>query len=108
MSNDLKPKKYDLEERTAKSGESVVMFARMISKDAITLPIISQLIRAGTSIGANYSPKPMMLSQEKTLSTRLEFVKRNRVKRSTGCVWLWLPAPRLRKKPGNCGRKLKS
>ena len=46
--------KYDLEERTAKFGEDVIEFCRNIKQGAITKPIISQLIRSGTSIGANY------------------------------------------------------
>jgi len=45
---------YDLEERTAKFGEDVIVFLRTISKDEITRPLISQLIRSATSIGANY------------------------------------------------------
>jgi len=49
----LKPK-YDLEERTAKFGEDIIDFLRSIPKDEITRPIISQLIRSATSIGANY------------------------------------------------------
>ena len=56
MSNDQnsKQKKYDLEERTAKFGECVINSAKKVPKNAVTLPVISQLIRAGTSIGANY------------------------------------------------------
>jgi len=46
--------KYDLEERTAKFGEEVIKFAKKIPKNSITLPIISQLIRSGASVGANY------------------------------------------------------
>lgn len=46
--------KYDLEERTAKFGEQVIKFAQQIPKTAVTLPLISQLVKAGTSIGANY------------------------------------------------------
>ena len=46
--------KYDLEERTAKFGENVIEFCKVINQDAITRSIISQLIRSGTSIGANY------------------------------------------------------
>ena len=45
---------YDLEERTAKFGEDVIIFCKKIPKNAITLPMISQLVRAGTSVGANY------------------------------------------------------
>jgi hypothetical protein len=46
--------KYDLEERTAKFGENIIGLCRRVSKDAVTLPIISQLVKSGTSIGANY------------------------------------------------------
>jgi four helix bundle protein len=53
MSND-KNQKYDLEERTAKFGEDIVEFAKQIPKNPITIPLISQLVRAGTSIGSNY------------------------------------------------------
>lgn len=55
MIKDKNPKKiFDLEERTAKFGEAIIGFAKKIPRNVITLPIISQLIRAGTSIGANY------------------------------------------------------
>lgn len=47
-------KNYDLEERTAKFGESIIRFCRILNKDAISLPLISQLVRSATSIGANY------------------------------------------------------
>jgi four helix bundle protein len=47
-------KAYDLEERTAKFGESIVLFVRKITVDYVSRPIISQLIRSATSIGANY------------------------------------------------------
>jgi four helix bundle protein len=50
------PKKpaFDLEERTARFGEAVIRFAKTISKNPVTTPLISQLVRAGTSVGANY------------------------------------------------------
>ena len=47
--------RYDLEERTAKFGEDVILFAIKIHKNAVTLPLISQLVRSGTSVGANYA-----------------------------------------------------
>ena len=46
--------KYDLEERTALFGEAIIAFARTIPRDPVTTPLISQLVRAGTSVGANY------------------------------------------------------
>lgn len=53
MSNEGK-KKYDLEERTARFGEQVIGFAKKIPKTQITISMISQLVRAGTSVGSNY------------------------------------------------------
>lgn len=47
-------KKFDLEERTGKFGENIIEFAKKIPKNPITLPLITQLIKAGTSVGANY------------------------------------------------------
>ena len=45
---------YDLEERTARFGEAVIDFAKTIPQSAVTTRIISQLVGAGTSVGANY------------------------------------------------------
>src|SRR3989344_307170 len=45
---------YNLEERTAKFGEEIIEFCRSAKQDAITRPIIGQLIRSATSVGANY------------------------------------------------------
>ena len=45
---------YDLEERTAKFGEDIIRFCKCVKQDTVTKPIISQLVRSGTSIGANY------------------------------------------------------
>jgi len=45
---------YDLEERTAKFGENVIKFCKTIRETAITKSLINQLVRSGTSIGANY------------------------------------------------------
>ncbi|KKS34547.1 MAG: CHP02436-containing protein [Parcubacteria group bacterium GW2011_GWC2_42_12] len=46
--------KYNLEERTAKFGEEVIKLCRNLKQDTISKPIINQLIRSATSIGANY------------------------------------------------------
>jgi len=54
MTNDQKSK-YNLEERTAKFAEAIIDFSRKLPQDTITRPIVSQIIRSGTSIGANYS-----------------------------------------------------
>ncbi len=45
---------YDLEERTARFGEAIIDFAKTIPQNPVTNRIISQLVGAGTSVGANY------------------------------------------------------
>ncbi len=52
MTNDKKI--FDLEERTAKFGESVIELCKKIPKNEITRPLINQLVRSTTSVGANY------------------------------------------------------
>jgi len=54
MINDKTPKKYDLEDRTARFGENVIAFCRSVKSDKLAEPILHQLIRSGTSVGANY------------------------------------------------------
>ena len=46
--------KYNLENRTALFAKQIIDLCKKISQNAITTPIINQLIRSGTSIGANY------------------------------------------------------
>lgn len=46
--------KFDLEERTAKLGEDVIKLCQKLPKNDITKPLVSQIIRSATSIGANY------------------------------------------------------
>ena len=48
-------RKYDLEERTARFGENIILMCRKIDRnDNIAKPLINQIIRSATSIGANY------------------------------------------------------
>jgi len=46
---------YNLEERTAKFGEMIIDFCKEIPQSVISKPLISQLIRSVTSVGANYA-----------------------------------------------------
>lgn len=52
--NKFSSKKYDLEERTAKFAENIIELCKKASKNVVSIPIIEQLVKAGTSIGANY------------------------------------------------------
>jgi four helix bundle protein len=53
--NKMSKNKYDLEERTAKFGEEIIKFINVIPINLTTREIIPQLVRSGTSVGANYS-----------------------------------------------------
>ena len=51
---DTESRPFDLAERTAAFGEQIIRFSRTIRRDPVTTPLISQLVRSATSIGANY------------------------------------------------------
>jgi four helix bundle protein len=60
---------YDLEERTALFGEAVVDFAKAIPQNAVTNRVISQLIGAATSVGANYVEADDAVSKKEFLKS---------------------------------------
>jgi four helix bundle protein len=45
---------FDLEERTARFGEAVIAFCKKVPQNVVTLPLIGQLVKSATSVGANY------------------------------------------------------
>ena len=51
---DGQAREFDLEERTGRFGEAVIAFAKRIPLTEVTRPLICQLVRSATSIGANY------------------------------------------------------
>jgi len=46
---------FDLEERMAKFGEDIIIFCRTLRVDHISKPLVNQLVRSATSVGANYA-----------------------------------------------------
>ena len=48
------PHAFDLEERTAKFGESIIRFCKKVPTNPTTNRLIDQLVGCGTSVGANY------------------------------------------------------
>jgi len=50
----LNSKPYDLEERTMLFGKRIVRLCYALSKDVVNRRLCDQLIRSGTSMGANY------------------------------------------------------
>lgn len=87
--------KFDLEERTAVFGEDIIEFAMSIKESAVMRPLISQIVRAGTSAGANYCEADDAVS-------RKEFVlKINTCRKESRETKFWLrmivkAAPNLR------------
>jgi len=47
-------KKYDLADRTFRFGLNIISFCKTLPQDHINKPLVSQLVRSGTSVGANY------------------------------------------------------
>jgi four helix bundle protein len=62
-----KKRVYDLEERTARFGEAIIDFAKTIPQNPVTNRIISQLVGAGTSVGANYDEADDAVSKKEFL-----------------------------------------
>lgn len=46
--------KYELEERVEKFGENIIDLVKKVKVTSITKSIVEQLVRSGTSVGANY------------------------------------------------------
>lgn len=47
-------KNFDLEERMARFGEDIIAFCKSLKLDTVSRPLVSQVVRSATSIGANY------------------------------------------------------
>ena len=47
--------KYVLEERTLAFSKKILKFCKTLPQDVITKPLLSQLVRSATSVGANYA-----------------------------------------------------
>jgi four helix bundle protein len=74
---------YDLEERTAVFGENIIDFVKALPKNVINNELISQVVRSGTSTGANYTEADGAESK-KDFRHKLLFVRKNQKKRNIG------------------------
>ena len=45
---------YDLEERTAIFGERIIELAKTLPQNLVNDVLVTQIVRSGTSVGANY------------------------------------------------------
>ena len=59
-----KTKRFDLEERTALFGEAVIRFCKTLPHTVITEPLIRQIVKSATSVGANYGEADDSISKK--------------------------------------------
>jgi len=64
MTETEKPRQYDLEARTLVFAKRVICFSKMLPKNNINYELISQLVRASCSVGANYREANEALSKK--------------------------------------------
>jgi four helix bundle protein len=93
--------KYNLEDRTAKFSEDIIIFLKTIKKDIISAPLISQLIRSATSIGANYCEANGACSK-KDFKNKISICKKEAKETK---YWIQLIAKTIPEKTDEC-RKL--
>lgn len=73
--NQFTNRTYDLAERTSKFGEEIIDFCKSIKQDNISSPLVNQLVRSGTSIGANYM-EANCASSEKDFNNKIYICKK--------------------------------
>lgn len=80
--------KYDLEERAISFSEKLILLCKKLSLTVLSKPLIDQLIRSGTSIGANYM-------EANACSSRKDFINKVNIARKESketLYWLRLLA----------------
>ena len=88
---------YDLASRTQCFGSAVVTYARGVPLTPVTRSLISQLVRAGTSVGANYCEADGAESR-KDFRHRIAICRREA---KETCYWLEMLATALPKARGS-------
>ena len=99
---------YDLEERTAVFGENIIDFVKTLPKNVINNELIRQIVKAGTSVGANYNEadgaeskkdfrhKIAICKKESKESKHwLRMIARANPSRKIECKQLWIEAQEL-------------
>lgn len=47
-------KRYDLEERTLEFSKRIIRMCKVLPRNTVNFKLIDQVVRSGTSMGANY------------------------------------------------------
>ena len=90
MTKIRKSKQYDLEDRTFAFSKRIVAYVKKLPKTMINIEIGRQLIRSGTSVGANYIEANESLGK-KDFAMRIK-ISRKEAKESR--YWLKLSEPK--------------
>jgi four helix bundle protein len=91
-------KKYDLEERTAVFGESIIDFVKTLPYNVVNKELIRQLVKAGTSVGANYNEADGAESKKDfrhKIAICRRMIARANPDRKDDCKRLWTEAQEL-------------
>jgi four helix bundle protein len=54
MTKTQNSKQYDLEDRTLEYGKRIIHLCKALPKNVVNFKLIDQVVRSGTSLGANY------------------------------------------------------
>ena len=76
-------KRYDLEDRTLEYGKRIIHLSKALPKNTINFKLIGQLVRSGTSMGANYR-------EANETETKKDFKFRIRICRKEGKETIYL------------------
>ncbi len=100
-------KKWDLEERTAKFGENIILFCKKVPRNPITDPLITQLVKAGPSVGANYCEADDAESK-KDFRHKIGIVKKESRESKHFIRMIVVAVPKLKKMANPYGKKLRN
>jgi four helix bundle protein len=62
--NSMTNRRYDLVERIEKFSMEIINFAKLLPQTPVNFALISQIVRSGTSVGANYIEADEALSKK--------------------------------------------
>ncbi len=77
MTKNQNIKRYDLEDRTLEFGKRIIRLAKALPKNTVNFKLIDQVVRSGTSMGANYR-------EANETETKKDFLFRIRICRKEG------------------------
>jgi len=77
MTKNQNTKQYDLEDRTLEFGKRIIHLSKALPKNAINFRLVDQVVRSGTSMGANYR-------EANETETKKDFLFRMRICRKEG------------------------